>query len=96
MNALAGSVPSSGSVPVPLYVITSPARKCTPSEGDRIVAVGTLPALIAIGVESELFTPSDTVSRKSYGASGSPAARRSNARSIVAKYSGMGASTATS
>ena len=63
VNALAGSGPSSGSVPSPLYVMTSPALNCAPSVGARIVAVGTLPALIVIGVEIELLTPSETVRR---------------------------------
>ena len=40
VKALAGSVPSSGSVASPLNEITSPARKSAPSCGDRIVAVG--------------------------------------------------------
>ena len=31
-----------------------------------IVALGTLPTLIVSGVEIELFTPSDTVSRTTY------------------------------
>ena len=63
VNALAGSGPSSGSMPSPLYVMTSPATNCAPSVGARMVAVGTLPALMVIGVEMELFTPSETVSR---------------------------------
>ena len=40
VNALAGSAPSSGSVPSPLKEITSPARNVAPSVGVRIVAVG--------------------------------------------------------
>ena len=45
VKALAGSEPSSGSVPSPLYEITSPARNCAPSFGEEIVAVGRLPTL---------------------------------------------------
>ena len=63
VNALSGNRPSSGSVPSPWYEITSPARKFEPSIGDEIVATGASPALIAIGVEVELLTPSETVSR---------------------------------
>jgi hypothetical protein len=66
VNALAGRDPSSGSVPSPLYVMTSPAWNWAPSVGVRMVAVGTLPALMVIGVEIELFTPSETVSRAWY------------------------------
>ena len=51
---------------MPLKEITSPARKKTPSIGERIVAVGGLPALIVIGVEIVEFTPSETVSRTVY------------------------------
>ena len=40
VNALAGSVPSSGSVPFPENEMTSPATKKLPSWGDRMVAVG--------------------------------------------------------
>ena len=47
-------------------MITSPARKVAPSVGESIVALGTLPTLIVSGVEIELFTPSDTVSRTKY------------------------------
>ena len=46
--------------------MTSPARKVAPSVGAAIVAVGGLPTLIVIGVEIELFTPSETVSRTTY------------------------------
>ena len=46
VNALAGSVPSSVSVPSPLKAMTSPARKTIPSCGDRIVAVGALPTVM--------------------------------------------------
>ena len=66
VNALAGSVPSSASVPSPLNEITSPARNMAPSVGDRIVAVGGLPTLIVIGVDSVVLTPSETVSRAVY------------------------------
>ena len=34
-----------------------------PSVGEEIVAVGTSPALIVIGVEIDVLTPSETVSR---------------------------------
>ena len=70
VKALSGSAPSSGSVPSPEYEITSPARKWRPLAGVRIVAVGTLPALIVIGVEIESWTPSETVSRAWYGPGG--------------------------
>ena len=50
----------------PPYVITSPARKVAPSVGESIVALGTLPTLIVSGVDIELFTPSETVSRTTY------------------------------
>ena len=63
VKALSGRSPSSGSVPSPEYEITSPARKWRLFVGVRIVAVGTLPALIVIGVEIESWTPSETVSR---------------------------------
>ncbi len=66
VNALAGSVPSSGSVPSPLNEITSPARKVLPSCGVRIVAVGGLPTVIVSGVDSVVLVPSETVSRAVY------------------------------
>ena len=46
--------------------MTSPARKVAPSVGESIVAVGTFPTLIVSGVEIELLTPSETVSRTTY------------------------------
>ena len=62
--ALAGSVPSSASVAVPLKVMTSPALNSPPSVGVvRMVATGRLPALMLSGVESVELTPSETVSR---------------------------------
>ncbi len=64
--ALAGSVPSSGSVASPLNEITSPALNVFPSCGERIVAVGALPTLIEIGVDSVELTPSETVNRAVY------------------------------
>ena len=66
MNALAGSAPSSGSVPSPENEITSPATKNVPSTGDRIVAVGGLPTLIVSGVASVVFVPSETESLTEY------------------------------
>ncbi len=66
MKALAGRLPSSGSVASPLKAITSPATNRVPSAGDRIVGVGTLPTLMVIGVETVVLTPSDTVSRTVY------------------------------
>ena len=45
----------------PLNEITSPARNDAPSVGERIVAVGTLPTLIVIGVATVELTPSETV-----------------------------------
>src|SRR4051794_10082807 len=46
--------------------MTSPARNVAPSVGAVIVAVGGLPTLIVIGVDTELFVPSETVSRITY------------------------------
>ena len=66
MNALAGSAPSSGSVPSPLNEITSPARNVAPSVGVRIVPVGGLPTVIVIGVDRVVFVPSETDSRAEY------------------------------
>jgi hypothetical protein len=66
VNALAGNVPSSGSVPSPEYEITSPATKNPPSCGEVIVAVGGLPTLIETGVENVEFTPSETDTRAEY------------------------------
>ena len=66
LNALAGSVPSSGSVPFPENEMTSPATKKMPSCGDSMVAVGGLPTLIEIGVEIVVLTPSDTETRAEY------------------------------
>ena len=40
-----------------------PGLELHPVGGDEIVAVGTSPALIAIGVEIDVLTPSETVSR---------------------------------
>ena len=37
-----------------------------PAAGESIVAVGRLPTLMLRGVEIELLTPSDTVSRTTY------------------------------
>ena len=56
-------MPSSASVALPLKVMTSPALNVAPSVGDRMVAVGRLPALMLSGSEIVEFTPSDTVSR---------------------------------
>ena len=53
VKALSGSAPSSGSVPSPLYGSRHRPGTWLPSAGVRIVAVGTLPALIVIGVEIE-------------------------------------------
>src|SRR3954453_19776254 len=46
--------------------MTSPARKLAPSVGAVIVAVGGLPTLIVIGVDTELVSVSETVSRITY------------------------------
>ena len=46
--------------------MTSPATKKLPSCGDRTVAVGGLPTLIASGVEIVVFTPSETESLAEY------------------------------
>ena len=46
--------------------MTSPARNVAPAAGAVIVAVGGLPTLIVIGVDTELFVPSETVSRITY------------------------------
>ena len=56
-------MPSSASVAVPLKLMTSPALNVAPSVGDRMVAVGRVPALMVSGAEIVEFTPSDTVSR---------------------------------
>src|SRR5262245_9402812 len=55
----------SGSVAVALKDTTSPATKKPPSVGVvlNVVISGALPTLTLTGGESELFTPSDTVSR---------------------------------
>ncbi len=51
------------SVALPLKLMMSPALNSMPSVGERIVAVGRVPALMVSGVESVEFTPSETVSR---------------------------------
>jgi hypothetical protein len=66
VKALAGSVPSSGSVASPLKEITSPAWNRLPSVGDRMVAVGRLPTAIDSGVAWVVLTPSETASLAVY------------------------------
>ena len=66
LKALAGSTPSSVSVPLPLNEITSPARKTLLSCGDVMLATGGLPARMVSGAESVELTPSETVSLAVY------------------------------
>src|SRR5947207_15904205 len=63
----AGSAPSIASLPSPLKVMTSPATNVAPSVGARIVAAGGVPTLMVSGVETVVFTPSDTDNRTVYG-----------------------------
>ncbi len=67
VKALAGSVPSSGSVPVPPKLITSLATKCAPSVGDVMVgSAADRPLMRDRRRMCALLAPSDTVSRAWY------------------------------
>ena len=92
VKALAGSVPSSASVPSPLNGDHVPGAEEVPSCGDRMVAVGGLPTLIDTGVESVVFTPSETVSRAVYwpGCVVRVARVRRRRRAAVAERPGVG------